>query len=270
MTTAQTSIRKPMRTINLLAASVIALGAGLGATPASAQNFNPFAALFGGNSQVQEGRSAYVPAPLPRSMDQGSYAQSRKQPTELRGLWDPSDPRLKTEMAKQKAAAAAKAKHDKAKIAAVTGKEKAAAPALELRGSIAYFAGDKTLRAGDIVVTNNGFMVFQGSNGARHSSSDFASLKSVAGDKGRSTLLALENASRHSTVGAWARGTDINAANTPAAVTEVKEPVKTSSLMLQQTSVNATQIRMSDASGVTRAQMWLPSRASELKWAGSL
>ena len=57
MTTAAT---KTTRIINLLAASVIALGAGLAAAPASAEGFNARAFLFGSSVKMQEGRSARV------------------------------------------------------------------------------------------------------------------------------------------------------------------------------------------------------------------
>ena len=61
MTTAAT---KTTRTINLLAASVIAFGALLAAAPASAEGFNARAFLFGSSVKMQEGRSAQVSAPV--------------------------------------------------------------------------------------------------------------------------------------------------------------------------------------------------------------
>ena len=60
MTTAATKTR----TINLLAAGVIAFGAVLAAAPASAEGFNARAFLFGGAVKMQEGRSAQVSTPV--------------------------------------------------------------------------------------------------------------------------------------------------------------------------------------------------------------
>ena len=90
MTTTQTNTRKTSRTIQIFVASVIALGAGLMAAPASAENFNPRAFLFGGAVKMQEGRSAYASASSHRALNQSTIAQSTKQPAELRGTIAPA------------------------------------------------------------------------------------------------------------------------------------------------------------------------------------
>ena len=74
-----TATAKTTRTINLLAASVIAFGALLAAAPASAEGFNAKAFLFGSSVKMQEGRSAHVSAPVSAKQDQSAVAQPRKQ-----------------------------------------------------------------------------------------------------------------------------------------------------------------------------------------------
>ena len=79
-----TAAAKTNRSINILVASVIAVVAGLVAAPASAENFNPRAFLFGSTVKMQEGRSASAAAPSHRTLNQTTLALSNK-PTELRG-----------------------------------------------------------------------------------------------------------------------------------------------------------------------------------------
>ena len=61
-------------------------------------------------------------------------------------------------------------------------------------GPLGPFLNDPTLRAGDVVVTSEGLMVYRGGGGSRHSPRDFASL-AKAGSK-NSQLAAIERANR--------------------------------------------------------------------------
>ena len=61
-------------------------------------------------------------------------------------------------------------------------------------GPLGPFLNDPTLRAGDVVVTTEGLMVYRGGGGSRHSPRDFASL-ARAGSK-NSQLAAIERANR--------------------------------------------------------------------------
>lgn len=59
------------------------------------------------------------------------------------------------------------------------------------QGSLAHFAKDKTLRAGDVIVTDKGFLIYRGGN--RSSQKSYVAL--LKGGQARSNLFALEQAS---------------------------------------------------------------------------
>ena len=80
-----TAAAKTNRAINILVAGVIAIGAGMVAAPASAENFNPRAFLFGSAVKMQEGRSASIAAASHRTLNQSTIAQPSQQSAELRG-----------------------------------------------------------------------------------------------------------------------------------------------------------------------------------------
>ena len=166
-----------------------------GAQPAAAQNI--FQLLFGSGQPAREGRSAYTP----ETGNPGQLSgQMYRQPS-MNGTLDPSDPRLRQEIIRRRAAA--KARKIKRDLAGNGDKATTKNAAIQAtpdapRGSVAYFLKDKTLRAGDVVVTNTGFLVYRG---GEHAPADaFAAIdtsRSVKSD--RSDLLALQAASRMNT-----------------------------------------------------------------------
>ncbi len=228
------SHHKIVRT-GLLAAG---LSVALGASAASAQDFNPFAFLFGGSQPAQEGRSAYAPQAAP-SYERGNLpgygspsGHNRRYRLREEGTLDPSDPRLQRAIKHQREfarpkpvrnATVAKAvaepapshkislahrgapTHDaeSAPISAPShslGKAQPVSPTKDApQGSLALFMKDKTLRAGDVVVTNDGFMVYKG-GASTPTKASFVALNGARGISGeRNTLLALERVSRQST-----------------------------------------------------------------------
>src|SRR3954466_12450837 len=63
-------------------------------------------------------------------------------------------------------------------------------------GPLGPFLNDPTLRAGDIVVTTKGFMVFHGEESQSHRETDFVSIANASGLAGnKKTLISLERAS---------------------------------------------------------------------------
>lgn len=168
-----------------------------GVQPASAQNF--FEMLFGGARF--EGRSAYQPEPARQNTLPG-YGRQSTPPTYGRqsgagyGTLDPNDPRLHRAIIRHRAAAKpmARKKNLVAETAGSSVKNVAVVATADApRGSIPYFLKDKTLRAGDVVVTDKGFLVFQG---GEHTARAFVAINNSGSRKGdRSSLLALEQAS---------------------------------------------------------------------------
>ena len=160
--------------------------AAMGVQTASAQNI--FQMLFGG-AQPREGRSAYQ-SDFGRPNTLPGYGQPRYSD----GTLDPSDPRLHREIIKRRKTA----KHTSGGAGGSAGRQTAIQPTADApRGSLAYFEKDKTLRAGDVVVTDKGFMVFQG--GDRDDRSFVAIDHSPKLKTDRKSLLALEHASRMKT-----------------------------------------------------------------------
>lgn len=163
------------------ALAVAGFCAAMGTQAASAQGF--FQMLFGG-SQLQEGRSAYAPD-YGRQNDLPGYGRSGYS----NGTLDPSDPRLRREVKRRSTAKRT------GTPTGSTGKQTAVeATADAPRGSMAYFEKDKTLRPGDVVVTDKGFLVFQGGDRDAKSFVAIDQSQKLKGD--RKDLLALEHASR--------------------------------------------------------------------------
>lgn len=195
------------------------LAAGLsiafGASAASAQDFNPFAFLFGGSQPAQEGRSAYTPS-TPDYGRGDAPGYGRRYRLREEGTLDPSDPRLQRAIKHQRAfvrpkpakraETAAKTNPDAAPAQAhsafsnAPGKAAVIVPTKDApQGSLALFTKDKTLRAGDVVVTDKGFMVYRGGD-AQPTKSSFVALNGARTlSAERNTLLALERVSRQST-----------------------------------------------------------------------
>ena len=102
---------------------------------------------------------------------------------------------------------------------AVGGKPEKKPPPVVGKGPLGPFINDPTLRAGDVVVTSHGLMVYRGGAGTTHSSREFVGLSKAAGIAGnRETLASIEKANRF----AAATGT---AAVQPAS----SEPIKQAS-----------------------------------------
>lgn len=168
--------------------------AALGAPVASAQGF--FESLFGG-WQPREGRSAYQ-QDSGRAPSYSGYGYGRSQAGYDNGTLDPADPRLHREIRRRAqtprrpGGTLARAVESSPGAAGMSSIVQATADAP--RGSIAYFAKDKTLRAGDVVVTEKGFLVYQG--GRENSRNAFMAIDQSGSMKGdRKGLLALQEVS---------------------------------------------------------------------------
>lgn len=157
--------------------------AAMGVQSASAQNF--FQMLFGGG-QAREGRSAYQPSSGYGQSALPGYGHSAYG----NGTLDPADPRLHREIRKRRAVA----KRSDGSSGSVGRQTPVVATADAPRGSLAYFEKDKTLRAGDVVVTDKGFLVFQG--GDRDAKSFVAIDQSQRLKSDRKSLIALETVSQ--------------------------------------------------------------------------
>lgn len=173
------------------AIAVAAFATVAGIQPASAQNF--FEMLFGGARF--EGRSAYQPDTGRQNALPG-YA--RHSSGLGYGTLDPNDPRLRRAIIRHRAAAKPAARKPKSLAAEASGPSIKNAAILSTpdapRGSVAFFLKDKTLRAGDVVVTEKGFLVFQGGD---HSTRAFIAINDSGSLKGeRKNLLALQEVSR--------------------------------------------------------------------------
>lgn len=156
--------------------------AAMGVQAASAQNF--FQMLFGGG-QMREGRSAYQSNPGYGQSALPGYGQAYGN-----GTLDPADPRLHREIRKRRAVA----KRSDGPSGSAGLQTPIAATADAPRGSLAYFEKDKTLRAGDVIVTEKGFLVFQG--GERDAKSFVAIDQSQRLKTDRKSLIALETVSQ--------------------------------------------------------------------------
>ena len=136
--------------------------------PAMAQNF--FEALFGG---FQPQAAAYAPT---------SRGVSR--------TWPRREQRLRA----GEGQGYGRSKSEVSRAFEESGKPEKVEPPPMGAGPLGPFLNDPTLRAGDVVVTSEGLMVYRGGGGSRHSPRDFASL-AKAGSK-NSQLAAIERANR--------------------------------------------------------------------------
>jgi hypothetical protein len=176
------------------ASTLLALLAGLSfAGAAAAQSANPFAFLFGG--LPNEGRSAYAPAPgygaPPRYAPAPSYGY-RPHSYGYSALPGYSDPYYDEPSAERrpKSEAVPHGPTPQEVMAAI----KAVKPG---NGPLGPFVNDPTLRAGDVVVTTKGLMVYRGGGGLSHRESDFVSVSNASGlVANKQTLISLEKASR--------------------------------------------------------------------------
>jgi hypothetical protein len=177
------------------ASTVLALVAGVSvAGAAAAQSANPFAFLFGGSPD--EGRSAYAPAPGyapgPRYVPAPSYGYGPRSYgySALPGYSDPYDGERPGERRPGEFERVPHGPTPQEVMAAI----KAVKPG---KGPLGPFVNDPTLRAGDVVVTTKGLMVYRGGGGLSHHESDFVSVSNASGlVANRQTLISLEKASR--------------------------------------------------------------------------
>ncbi|GAC1331662.1 MAG: hypothetical protein NVSMB26_10310 [Beijerinckiaceae bacterium] len=167
--------------------------------PASAQN--PFAFLFGGSPapqarQAPPSEARWFPAPDPRStaMREGrsAYAPGLDRGAGLSGYRDGSHSRA---FRPRPHAVSLEPVHSSKSPKDVMAAIEAAKPG---RGPLGPFVNDPTLRAGDVVVTSKGLMVFRGAGGHTHSERDFVSLSNASGlvPGSRQMLISLESANR--------------------------------------------------------------------------
>lgn len=140
--TRTTSFKASVRKTALCIAAAIGLAASV--APAAAQDCNPLTLLFGGCQQarVAPALPAYEP------LNVAPHAQPRAKASQARTKNPAATPAHRQKPAASKIADAHKS---------VARRPGADAPV----GSLARFAADPTLRAGDIVVTNEGFRVFR-------------------------------------------------------------------------------------------------------------
>jgi hypothetical protein len=138
----------------------------LAPAPAAAQGFFDF--LFGGRPSYEQQRPVVAYAPDP------GYG------------WPDETPRP------------ARPKHRTLDDYVFTGKPEKKAPPPVGDGPLGAFLNDPTLRAGDVVVTPNGLMVFRGDGGGYHANRDFVALAKASSLSGaeRRTLASIEKANR--------------------------------------------------------------------------
>jgi hypothetical protein len=180
---------KPARKAHYLLALLAAIPF---ASAASAQSSNPFAFLFGG--PPREGRSAYAPAPVyvPAPSYGFGYGSRSNGYSALPGYSDPYG-RDESGEARRRASELEGPRHGqspKEVMAAI----KAVKPG---KGPLGPFINDPTLRAGDVVVTTKGLLVYRGEGGPSHRENDFVSVSNATGlVANKQTLISLERASR--------------------------------------------------------------------------
>jgi hypothetical protein len=182
--------RKPW----IKAPTLLALLAGVSfAGAALAQSASPFAFLFGGSPG--EGRSAYAPAPayVPApSYGYGSrpYGYSAVPGYSAPDIFEPRRPEHRPQPRPVELDGVRHGQSPKEVMAAI----KAVKPG---KGPLGPFLNDPTLRAGDVVVTTKGLMVYRGDGGHSHSQSEFVSVANAPGlVANKQTLISLEKASR--------------------------------------------------------------------------
>lgn len=185
----------------LAAPTFLALVAGMSlAGAASAQSSNPFAFLFG--ESPREGRSAYAPAPayVPApsytygSPAYGYRSRSYDGYSALPGYSDPYATERRRDYRPDGQPADLQEVHRGPSPKEVLAAIKAVKPG---KGPLGPFINDPTLRAGDVVVTKKGLMVYRGGGGPSHRESDFVSISNASGlVANKQTLISLETASR--------------------------------------------------------------------------
>jgi hypothetical protein len=176
------------------------LGALAAAGPAAAQN--AFGFLFGGSPW--EGRSSYAPAPSyvpapsygyrtdPYAYRSDPYRYGRARSPNYSALPGYSNPYGDDgeDGLPSEAATPRYGPTPEEVMAAI----KAVRPG---KGPLGPFVNDPTLRAGDIVVTSKGLMVYRGGGATPHRDGDFVSVSNASGlVANRQTLISLEKASR--------------------------------------------------------------------------
>jgi hypothetical protein len=167
-----------------------ALGVVSFAGAAAAQSASPFAFLFGGSPR--EGRSAYAPVPTYVPAPSYGYGSRPYGYSSVPGYSDPYEPRpeRRAQPRPVELEGVRQGQSPKEVIAAI----KAVKPG---KGPLGPFLNDPTLRAGDVVVTTKGLMVYRGGGGHSHSQSDFVSISNASGlVANKQTLISLETASR--------------------------------------------------------------------------
>ncbi len=166
------------------------------AGPAAAQN--AFGFLFGGSPW--EGRSTYTPGPTyaptpsygyrtdPYAYRSDPYRTRSRGYSALPGYSNPYGEEREDGLPSE--AATPHGPTPEEVMAAI----KAVKPG---KGPLGPFVNDPTLRAGDIVVTSKGLMVYRGGGGTPHRDGDFVSVSNASGlVANRQTLISLEKASR--------------------------------------------------------------------------
>jgi hypothetical protein len=170
---------------------------------AAAQGANPFAFLFGG--APQEGRSAYSPAPAyarPEAMPGYSSLPGYSDPSiyEPRRLRRPHPRAIYHEQSRPPRRAHVRPVEHKDAHQGQSAKEvMAAIEAVKPgKGPLGPFLNDPTLRAGDIVVTTHGLMVFRGADRHSHTESEFVSIANASRliEAKKKMLISLQTASR--------------------------------------------------------------------------
>jgi hypothetical protein len=181
------------------AGGILAVVAGMSfAGAACAQSANPFAFLFGGSPR--EGRSAYAPAPAyvppPSYVPARSYGYGRRSYgySAPPGYTDPYDGERPREYRPDEHPADLEGLRHGPSPQEVLAAIKAVKPG---KGPLGPFINDPTLRAGDVVVTTKGLLVYRGGGGSPHRPSDFVGVSNAAGlVANKQTLISLETASR--------------------------------------------------------------------------
>jgi hypothetical protein len=203
---------------------VLAIIAGvLFARAAGAQGASPFAFFFGG--APQEGRSAYSPD-RPEAMPGYSSLPGYSDPSiyEARRLRRPHPRAIYHEQSRPPRHAHVRPVEHKDAHQGQSAKEvMAAIEAVKPgKGPLGPFLNDPTLRAGDIVVTTQGLMIFRGAGRRTHTESEFVSIASASrliGAKKR-MLISLQTASRLTPQKPLSTGTKASPA--PAIVSSAK------------------------------------------------
>ena len=162
-----------MRSRGLIAVLAVAFSGA-----AIAQTANPFAFLFGG-PPPWEGRSAYGPgAVYPPSRYREYHPGGYSSPPDYYDPYEYEPPRVYRQRrppveVDRRGPDAPSPQEVMAAIEAAKGGE----------GPLGPFLNDPTLRAGDVVVTTKGFMMFRGEESQSHRETDFVSIANASGSR---------------------------------------------------------------------------------------